>query len=69
MMQPAGCFCLAPKAFDELVIHHELGSDDLDGDRASGAQVSSQIDGAHPAFAELLLDAVFLVENLTGELR
>ena len=68
MMQAAGCFCLSPETFDELVIHHELRGDDFDGDRPPGAQVSSKIDGAHPTFAEFFLDAVLLVEHFAGEL-
>jgi hypothetical protein len=68
MMQTAGSSCLAPESFDELVVHHELRRDDFDCDGPAGAQVGREIDRAHPAFAELLLDAVFLVEHFTGEL-
>ena len=36
----------------------ELGAEDLDGDEAVVLQVAGEVDGGHPAVAELPLDVV-----------
>ena len=50
---------------DKFGALHKLRCDDLDRDRAFRADVRRQINRAHPAFAELAFDFIFVVNNLS----
>src|SRR5437588_565808 len=68
MMQSSGRLSFAFEALDEFVVHHELRCDYFNRDGPVGAEMSGQINGAHPAPAEFFVDAVFLVEYFAGQL-
>src|SRR5262249_16093147 len=63
MAQPAGSARLALEAFDKLIVTHELRRNELQRDITLGAQVSCEIDCAHPALSQQVFQAVFVVKN------
>ena len=43
--------------------HRQLGAEQLEGDRAVMLDIVGQVDGGHPALAQLALDDVAIVER------
>src|SRR5262245_21805495 len=68
MSKSSGSFGLSLESVYELVVRHKLRSDDLECDRAFGAEVSSAKDCSHSALTEELFDAVLLVDDLAFEI-
>jgi hypothetical protein len=60
MSQPAGRACLAPEALHEVAVPHELRSDQLQSDLASGPDMGGQIHRTHATAPEEALEAVFV---------
>src|SRR6185436_16109098 len=67
MAEAAGGAGLALEALDELLVGHELGGDDLEGDGAAGAEVSGAVDGAHAAASAGLLDPVLALDDFADD--
>src|SRR6185436_11260053 len=67
MAEAAGGAGLALEALDELLVGHELGGDDLEGDGAAGAEVSGAVDGAHAAASAGLLDPVLALDDFPDD--
>ena len=65
MAQPARRTSLAPEAFDEVGIPHELRGDQLQGDIPPGPDVGRQIHGTHPTAPEEAFEAVFVGKGRT----
>jgi len=65
MAQASGCARFAFETFDELVVAHEVRSNQLESDKAFRAQVCGQIDGAHATLSEQSLEVVFAFKDYT----
>src|SRR5215203_517959 len=59
----------AAKALDKFGTLHELRGDNLDRDRALGAEMGRKIHGSHTATAKFAFDFIFVVERLPDEIR
>src|SRR5271165_6624053 len=57
---------VALEAGEKLRLRRPFRSDHFERDDASGSEVRGQIDVPHSARAELLVDAVFAVEDFAG---
>ena len=60
--------CLAPEPLHKLIVLHKLWRDYFESHGPLGPQMVRRIDCAHPAFAELLFDAVLAVKNLANKI-
>ena len=63
MAQAAACLCFALETGKKLRFRGPPRCDHFDRDHASRSEVRCQIDITHPARAELLVDAIFGVED------
>ena len=69
MVEPGGDGGFPPEPLDRRRVSGQPGDQDLDGDRSAGVDLLGLIDVRHPAFAQLPVDLVALVEDLSGETR
>ena len=63
MTQTPGGSRLAFEALDKLLVAHELGRDQFEGDVAFRAQVRGQVNCPHTTLAEQTLQAVLVVKH------
>ncbi len=64
MAQATGSACFAFEARHKLRVTHELRGDQLERNVAFSAEMTSQINGTHPAPAQQSLQAILFVKHL-----
>ena len=68
MFEPAQGLGLLPEFFDDVLVLEHLGREHLDDDVAPvNLQVARQVDGAHAADAQLVLDEVAALDETADQ--